>query len=229
MEPRDKGKGTQQVRAPVFQGRTNPHRQFLFDNDNRSDRSAWKVAHSEAPGPGITERALEGTGKARKGCIRRKFATCLRQRVPFIGNTRPARRGGPRPCRASCGPNRREVLIGMGRKVASRKALAELYKRLPIEVSAARADRAREEKRSRNQEKKNSRHACVTCDSIVISKDTRRTAAASRRPTQLPPGAVAKKKTRGVLRRRPAMRRRLEDRRSSTGGLAEGRREDTRR
>ncbi|EJK47870.1 hypothetical protein THAOC_33383, partial [Thalassiosira oceanica] len=46
-------------------------------------RSAWKVAHPKALGPGITERASQRPGKARKAIIRRKLDSGLRQKVPF--------------------------------------------------------------------------------------------------------------------------------------------------
>ncbi|EJK73778.1 hypothetical protein THAOC_04578, partial [Thalassiosira oceanica] len=70
----------------------------------RSGRSAWKVAPSRALGPGIAERAPERPGKARKASNRRKFDSSLRQRVPFVGKTRPAADLN-RSCRAW--PNRR--------------------------------------------------------------------------------------------------------------------------
>ncbi|EJK58360.1 hypothetical protein THAOC_21526, partial [Thalassiosira oceanica] len=53
-------------------------------------RSAHQVAHSKALGLGITERASGRPGKVREACFRRKFATRLRRRVPFIGKTRPS-------------------------------------------------------------------------------------------------------------------------------------------
>ena len=72
--------------------------------------------------------------------------------------------------------------LGMERKAASWKALAELYKRLPIEVSAARADRARARRSDSRKPGEEEFTTCV-CDSIVISKDTRRTESEVRRPT----------------------------------------------
>ncbi|EJK54803.1 hypothetical protein THAOC_25538, partial [Thalassiosira oceanica] len=95
---------------------------FRRSDEDRSARSAWKVAHSKAPGPGITERASEGPGKARKACFRRKFASSLRQRVPFTlpGKLSPSSTGDSRSTNS--------------------------------EVSAARADRAREEKRRDSDE-----------------------------------------------------------------------------
>ncbi|EJK61236.1 hypothetical protein THAOC_18318, partial [Thalassiosira oceanica] len=146
-------------------------------------RSTWKVAHSRALGPGIAERASEGPGKARKASIHRKFGFGLRQRAPFVGN---ATRGGPRSCRA----DELDEVVRIGRKVASRKALAELFKSLWI-VEFRSTElvpfRAREEKREagiecievtttpENQEKKNPRH-----------RQSRRRPEIS---TQIPPGA----------------------------------------
>ncbi|EJK53654.1 hypothetical protein THAOC_26862, partial [Thalassiosira oceanica] len=97
---------------------------------DRSARSAWKVAHSKAPGPGITERASEGPGKARKARIRRKFDSSLRQRVPFIGK-RDLDGVVRTPRIVSWGQT--DEVVGFGRKVASRKALVELYKSLSID------------------------------------------------------------------------------------------------
>ncbi|EJK63474.1 hypothetical protein THAOC_15861, partial [Thalassiosira oceanica] len=99
----------------------------LIETD-RSARSGWKVAPSRALGPGITERASEGSGKARKACFRRKFDSSLRQRVPFLGITRPAADLDDRVVR----PNF-DAVVGIVRKAASWNRLVELYKRLPID------------------------------------------------------------------------------------------------
>ncbi|EJK58616.1 hypothetical protein THAOC_21245, partial [Thalassiosira oceanica] len=53
-------------------------------------RSAWKVALSTALVQGNTEWTSEGPWKARKASICRKFDSSIRQRVPFVGKTRPA-------------------------------------------------------------------------------------------------------------------------------------------
>ncbi|EJK55863.1 hypothetical protein THAOC_24352 [Thalassiosira oceanica] len=86
----------------------------------RSGRSAWKVALSNALGLEVTERVPERPGKAPDARNCRDFATGLRQRVPSVGKTR-------RACRGVRTAELDEV-VGNVSKVASRKALAELYK-----------------------------------------------------------------------------------------------------
>ncbi|EJK64691.1 hypothetical protein THAOC_14551 [Thalassiosira oceanica] len=72
-----------------------------LDPQDRSARSAYQVAHSKSLGQGITERASERPGKARKASIRRKFDSSLRQRAPFVTSKRAPWRTS-RSCR---GPN----------------------------------------------------------------------------------------------------------------------------
>ncbi|EJK58897.1 hypothetical protein THAOC_20944 [Thalassiosira oceanica] len=132
----------------------------FFDHEDRRARSAYQVAHSKAPGPGITERASEGPGKARKACFRRKFdSSALRRR----NATRAADLN--RSCRAGRTAEPDEVLR-MGRKVASWKALAELYKSLS-------SDEFRD----------------VEVESWGVSKDTRRAAMSQDRRSS--PGGLA--------------------------------------
>ncbi|EJK44195.1 hypothetical protein THAOC_37288, partial [Thalassiosira oceanica] len=162
-------------------------------DEDRSARSAWKVAHSKVPGPGITERASERPGKARKACFRRKFASSLRQRVPFIGKT-------PAADHESCrGPNstgsrnwtkssflessRRALQAALNRRIQGRRGweLGRLgrhsarWRRVP-KTDAARPGGSRKK------------------------KDTRRTAAASRKTLGVLRRIV--RRTRGELRRR---------------------------
>ncbi|EJK75155.1 hypothetical protein THAOC_03133 [Thalassiosira oceanica] len=147
-----------------------PGRLHWSDEKDRSARSAYRVAHSKAPGPGMTERASEGPGKALEGCFRRKFATCLRQRAPFVGQTRPA--ADLESCRAA----EPDGVLGMGRKVASWKALAELYKPLPI-------DEFRD----------------VEVGSWGVSKDTRGVLRRRPKTDAARPGGSRKKETRGMM------------------------------
>ncbi|EJK55790.1 hypothetical protein THAOC_24435, partial [Thalassiosira oceanica] len=102
--------------------------------------------------------------------------------------TRPA---GPGSCRAG----QTDEVVGFGRKVASRKALAELYKSLSIdefgstELAPKRgmkrtASASRDRRSSCRGHSRRRRRAAA---GAAASGDT----AASRRPTELPPGAVA--------------------------------------
>ncbi|EJK60086.1 hypothetical protein THAOC_19624 [Thalassiosira oceanica] len=90
-------------------------------------RSAYRVAHSRAPGPGTTERASEGPGKAVKRAFVENSTLASVRNCPlsFIGKI--ATLGGPHDRVV------RQV-FGMGRKVASRNRLVELYKPLSIDV-----------------------------------------------------------------------------------------------
>ncbi|EJK49399.1 hypothetical protein THAOC_31734 [Thalassiosira oceanica] len=75
---------------------------FCRDNDNedRSARSVWKVALSNALGLENTELASGRPGKAPEARNRRNFDGRLRQKGPSIGKTRPAA-----PGKAVGGPN----------------------------------------------------------------------------------------------------------------------------
>ncbi|EJK68714.1 hypothetical protein THAOC_10082, partial [Thalassiosira oceanica] len=187
--------------------------------EDRSARSAWKVAPSRALGLGITERPPERPGKVRKVSVCRKFDSSLRQRVPFY------RQNARRSCRA----DRTRRCLGMGRKVASRNRLVELYKSLSIDVfrdfqvsvngarlrpAAVALDDSRKALVGREMKKKKSRrHARRLPVNVAgrcsdVKRPTRRAAAASR-------------KTLGALQRRP------EERRSSRRGRSR-KKKDTR-
>ena len=81
-------------------------------------RSTWKVALSNALGLKNTELASGRPGKAPEASDSRDFVTGFRQRVQCSWSAKrdPRWAGRTRP-----------VVVGMGRKPASRKALAELY------------------------------------------------------------------------------------------------------
>ncbi|EJK48434.1 hypothetical protein THAOC_32766, partial [Thalassiosira oceanica] len=184
--------------------------------EDRSARSAYQVAHSKAPGPGITERALRAAREAQGASIYRKFDSSLRQRVPFISAERLE------SCRA--GRTRREV-VGIGRKAASWNRLVELYNLLWIDefrdlevwreepaLAARRCDFATTLGACHTQE------ALVTTTTALVLVDTRSS-----------PGGLAEENTGGMMRRwrepaarhentRGVLRRRLEDRRSSCRG-----------
>ncbi|EJK56520.1 hypothetical protein THAOC_23576 [Thalassiosira oceanica] len=53
-------------------------------------RSAWKVAHSRAPGPGITERASEGPGKAVKRAFVENSTLASVRNCPLSAKSRPS-------------------------------------------------------------------------------------------------------------------------------------------
>ncbi|EJK70096.1 hypothetical protein THAOC_08574, partial [Thalassiosira oceanica] len=59
----------------------------------RRARSAWKVAHSRALGPGITELPPERLGKARKASDRRNSASASVRKCPHVGSTDRGHRG----------------------------------------------------------------------------------------------------------------------------------------
>ncbi|EJK63901.1 hypothetical protein THAOC_15417, partial [Thalassiosira oceanica] len=95
---------------------------------DRDARSAWKVALRRALCLEIAERVPEWPRKAHKAVNRRNFARSLRQKRPF-GRQNATLDSGAWADRTA----ELDVVVRMGRKVASRKALVELYKRLPME------------------------------------------------------------------------------------------------
>ncbi|EJK56050.1 hypothetical protein THAOC_24133 [Thalassiosira oceanica] len=159
--------------------------------------SSYRVAHSRALGPGITERVPERPGKARKACFRRKFDGGLRQELPLVGKTRGAA-ADTRSCRA--GQTRRGLQNWTKSSLleSSRRALQVALNRR-IQIDAARAVRAREESGATRQLPESSpRDECRCGGCGGVSKDRRRTAATSPRPTELALGArgIRKKDTR---------------------------------
>ncbi|EJK61679.1 hypothetical protein THAOC_17789 [Thalassiosira oceanica] len=92
-----------------------------------------KWLYREPPARGSRSGPPNGQGMAPDARNRSEFDRSLRQKVPFVGQN--ASRGGPRSCRGEW-PNFDEV-VGNGRKVASWKALVELYK--PPSVDAFRS------------------------------------------------------------------------------------------
>ena len=95
----------------------------LFRHDEiEVHRPAWKVALRTALGLGITGRVSEWHREACKAFVHRKFASRLRQKQPWIGRSRPLDHGETRPA------------ARIRRKVASWKALVELYKSLSVDV-----------------------------------------------------------------------------------------------
>jgi len=72
-------------------------------HEDRSARSAYRVAHSKAPGPGITERASDRPGKAPEAGNRRNLTAASVRERPL-----PAKRD-PDPRIVSCGPEHDEV------------------------------------------------------------------------------------------------------------------------
>ncbi|EJK46440.1 hypothetical protein THAOC_34890 [Thalassiosira oceanica] len=161
-------------------------------HEDRSARSAYRVAHSNSPGPGIAGRASERPGKAR-------IASTFVEFSESVLHCDKTRRGGPRI--VSCGPSFDEV-VRMGRKVASWK--------LALARKAAQRDETTHRK-ARDDSDETQQTGCRG-----VSKDTRRTACSDvQRPTQLPPGAVAEEEdTRGALRRRQG---RVDDTRRGRG------------
>ncbi|EJK55460.1 hypothetical protein THAOC_24810 [Thalassiosira oceanica] len=148
----------------------------MIDED-RSARSAWKVAHSKALGPRIIERPPNGPGRPlRRAFVENSTAASVRE-CPFSAKRA---RGGPDSIVS--------WVFRIVRKVASRKALVELYKSLSIDEfrSTARAVRALQEMR---------RHE-VTTTETVPSRRRRRSARWRRepRPTQLRPGGSRAKR-----------------------------------
>ncbi|EJK51146.1 hypothetical protein THAOC_29710, partial [Thalassiosira oceanica] len=93
-------------------------------------------------GPETTEPASKRPGEFRKACFRRKFDSSLRQKVTFVGKTRPA--GDLRSCRAAEASTRRQNRTKSSFPESSRRALQVPGNRR-IQIDAARAVRAREE------------------------------------------------------------------------------------
>ncbi|EJK72877.1 hypothetical protein THAOC_05548 [Thalassiosira oceanica] len=132
-------------------------------------RSAYRVAHSRRPRPGITDGPREGPGKAVKRAFVENSTLASVRNCPLSAKSRPS-------------------VFGMGRKVASRNRLVELYKPLSIDVF-----RPTQFARGAHEEK-DRRHSCGGGGS-----KTPGTMTCIQRPPQLVPGALAKKKTPGTM------------------------------
>ncbi|EJK63570.1 hypothetical protein THAOC_15764 [Thalassiosira oceanica] len=133
-----------------------------------------------------------GLGKARKASFHRKFATCLRRKVPPSAKRDP----DPRSCRAG----QTDEVLRMGRKVASWNRLVEIYKSLSIEefrdveVGSWGVSEDTRGAAAMSQDRRSSPGG-------LAKKKTRGMMTAASRKT---PGVLRRvlKRTRGVLRRR---------------------------